>query len=223
MQRGHLPVSPHAAPRRPARRRGAGLTLIELMVAMALLGVVGVLTWRATSQLVDARERIGAELSRWQAVVHASALIERELMQIAPPELAEGTVTSGAAAGAALAALELEAEPDGRRSRLAWTVIGGEQGFGRVELRHQDRRLEALVWPDREARGEAVRLPLLDGVDTLRWRLLAAGQAHMQWPTAENGGRRRGRIALVTPLPEAVEFTLELADVGTIVRVFALR
>ncbi|MBP7640762.1 MAG: prepilin-type N-terminal cleavage/methylation domain-containing protein, partial [Thauera sp.] len=65
-----------------------GLTLIELMVAMALLGVVGVLTWRATSQLVDARERIGAELSRWQAVVHASALIERELMQIAPPELA---------------------------------------------------------------------------------------------------------------------------------------
>ncbi|GAB1460862.1 hypothetical protein MASR2M50_26360 [Thauera sp.] len=200
-----------------------GLTLIELMVAMALLGVVGVLTWRATSQLVDARERIGAELSRWQAVVHASALIERELMQIAPPALAEGTGPSGAAAGATLPALELEADPDGRRSRLAWTVVGGEQGFGRFELRHQDQRLEALVWPDREARGEAVRLPLLDGVDALRWRLLAAGQAHTQWPAAESRSRRRGRVAIVTPLPEAVEFTLELADVGTVVRVFALR
>ena len=32
-----------------------------------------------------------------------------------------------------------------------------------------------------------------------------------------------GRVAIVTPLPEAVEFTLELADVGTVVRVLALR
>ena len=102
-------------------------------------------------------------------------------------------------------------------------MIGGEQGFGRVELRHQEQRLEALVWPDREARGEVVRLPLLDGVDTLRWRLLAAGQAHTQWPAAENRSRGRGRAAIVTPLPEAVEFTLELADVGTVVRVLALR
>ena len=130
-------------------------------------------------------------------------------------ELLIGEMTNGL--------LELEADPDGRRSRLAWTVIGGEQGFGRVELRHQDQRLEALVWPDREARGEAVRLPLLDGVDALRWRLLAAGQAHTQWPSAESRNRRRGRVAIVTPLPEAVEFTLELADVGTVVRVLALR
>ena len=57
-------------PRQPLpRRKARGLTLIELMVAMALLGVVGVLTWRATSQLVDARARIGGELERWQAVV----------------------------------------------------------------------------------------------------------------------------------------------------------
>ncbi len=219
----HLPVPAFGAPRRPARQRGAGLTLIELMVAMALLGVVGVLTWRATSQMVDARERIGAELSRWQAVVHASALIERELMQIAPPELAESAAASGPATDTALPALELEADPDGHRSRLAWTVVGGEQGFGRVELRHQDGRLEALVWPDREARGEAVRLPLLDGVNALRWRLLAAGRAHTQWPAAESPSRRRGRVAPITPLPEAVEFTLELADVGPIVRVLALR
>lgn len=205
------------------RRRGAGLTLIELMVAMALLGVVGVLTWRATSQLVDARERIGGELSRWQAVMHASALIEREMMQIAPPELAESTAPTGSATVTALPALELEADPDGRRSRLAWTVVGGEHGFGRVEIRHEGRRVEALVWHDRDARGEAVRLPLLDDVDALRWRLLAAGQAHVHWPPAETPSRRRSRVVLPPPLPEAVEFTLEIADVGPITRVLALR
>ena len=145
MQPYRTPPPALAARRRSARRRGAGLTLIELMVAMALLGVIGVLTWRATSQLVDGRERIGAELARWQAVMHASALIERELMQIAPPELADGTGTTAAATGAALPALELETEPDGHRSRLAWTVVGGEQGFGRIELLHRDGRLEALV------------------------------------------------------------------------------
>ncbi len=192
-------------------RSDAGLTLIELMVALALLGVIGLLTWRATSQLVDARTRIGTELAHWQAVVHASALIERELMQIAPPELAEGGQR----------ALELEAAGDGRRSRLAWTVIGGEQGFGRVEIRHQDRRLEALVWPDREALGEPIRLPLLDEVDALHWRLLAAGQAYSQWPATEERQRNRGVTA--PPLPDAVEFTMELADVGPVTRVFALR
>jgi len=202
-------------------RHGAGLTLIELMVALALLGVVGLLTWRATSQLVDARERIGAELSHWQALVRTSALIERELMQIAPPELAEGARQAGTVAS--LPTLELEADSDGRRSRLAWTVVGGEQGFGRVEIRHENRRLEALVWPDREALGEAIRLPLLDEVDALRWRLLAGGQTHGKWPATEDRNRSRGRDALVTPLPDAVEFTLELADVGPVTRVFALR
>lgn len=204
---------PSFAPR--MRRHDAGLTLIELMVALALLGVIGLLTWRATSQLVDARTRIGSELAHWQAVVHASALIERELMQIAPPELAEGRQPG------ALRALELEAASDGRRSRLAWTVIGGEQGFGRVEIRHQDRRLDALVWPDREALGEPIRLPLLDEVDALHWRLFVAGQAHSQWPAT--GGRQRTLGATATPLPDAVEFTMELADVGPVTRVFALR
>ncbi len=211
------PPLPSSAPR--LRRDGAGLTLIELMVALALLGVVGLLTWRATSQLVDGRERIGTELSRWQAVVHASALIERELRQIAPPELAEGLRQAGTAVD--LPTLELEADTEGQQSRLAWTVVGGEQGFGRVEIRHQDRRLEALVWPDREARGEPIRLPLLDEVAALRWRLLAGGQIHGEWPLTEN--RQRGPAARVTALPDALEFTLELADVGPITRVFALR
>lgn len=207
-------------PRQPLpRRKARGLTLIELMVAMALLGVVGVLTWRATSQLVDARERIGGELERWQAVVHATALIERELMQVAPPVLAEGV--------GGLPALELEAAADGSRSRLAWAVVGGEHDLGRVEIRHLDGRLEAWVWADREARATPTRLPLLEHVRALRWRLLAGNRAHLQWPepdaAARPATRGRGAIATAPPLPEAFELTLELTDVGTITRVFAPR
>jgi len=223
MPPSRLPRPPSAVQRCCAQRRSAGLTLIELMVAMALLGVVGVLTWRATSQMIDTRTRIGAELSRWQAVVHASALIERELMQIAPPELANGAGARGSIAATNLPGLELEADSDGRRSRLAWTTVGGKHGFGRIEIRHQDRRLEALVWPDREARQGAVRLPLLEHVDALRWRLLHAGQSHTQWPASEDDSQRRSSAASVPPLPEAVEFTLELADVGAVTRILALR
>jgi general secretion pathway protein J len=215
-----MPVFASFFRHRPPRRKATGLTLIELMVALALLGVIGVLTWRATSQLVDARERIGSELGRWQAVVHATAFIERELMQIAPPVLAD--------AAGGLPALTLEAAEDGSRSRLAWSVVGGEHDIGRVEIRHLDGRVEAWVWPDREGREAPTRLPLLDDVHALRWRLLSANRPQLQWPPAEGSAapattRRRSAVATAPALPEAFELTLELADVGTITRVFAPR
>lgn len=203
--------------RRWASRRGTrGLTLIELMVALAVLGVVGVLTWRATSHLIDARQRIGDELSRWQAVAHASALIERELLQIAPPELAEG--------GGSLPTLVLEGRTDGSRSRLGWRVVGGEHAFARIEIRHADGKLEALIWPDRAAQAPPTRLALLDRVTAVRWQVLSAGRRHEQWPPpAGAASRPNAQRPSAAPLPEAVELSLELADVGTITRIFALR
>ena len=202
--------------RSASRRNTLGLTLIELMVALALLGVVGVLTWRATSHLVDARQRIGDELSRWQAVVHATALIERELLQIAPPELAEGA--------GSLPTLVLEASADGSRSRLGWGVVGGEQAFGRIEIRHEDGKLDALIWPDRAARGPFTRLALLERETAVRWQVLSAGRPHAAWPApAGVASRPTVQRAFAPPLPEAVELSLELVDVGTITRIFALR
>jgi len=147
---------------------------------------------------------VGSELGRWQAVVHATAFIERELMQIAPPVLAD--------AAGGLPALTLEAAEDGSRSRLAWSVVGGEHDIGRVEIRHLDGRVEAWVWPDREGREAPTRLPLLDDVHALRWRLLSANRPQLQWPPAEGSAapattRRRSAVATAPALPEAFELT----------------
>jgi general secretion pathway protein J len=65
-------------------------------------------------------------------------------------------------------------------------------------------------------------------VHALRWRLLSANRPQLQWPPAEGSAapattRRRSAVATAPALPEAFELTLELADVGTITRVFAPR
>ena len=119
---------------------------------MALLGVIGACSPGAPPANWWMGESASAPSSRWQAVMHASALIERELMQIARRSSPTAPASTAAATGAALPALELETEPDGHLSRLAWTVVGGERGFGRSNSSIGMVASEALVWPDREAR-----------------------------------------------------------------------
>jgi prepilin-type N-terminal cleavage/methylation domain-containing protein len=43
-----------------------GFTLVEALVAIAILGLVAVLAWRATASMTDSEVRLAAERTRWQ-------------------------------------------------------------------------------------------------------------------------------------------------------------
>src|SRR5688500_3706970 len=50
----------------PTRRAAHGFTLIEILVALAILALTAVLAWQATAALVDGEVRLSGEATRWR-------------------------------------------------------------------------------------------------------------------------------------------------------------
>ena len=50
------------------RARVRGFTLIEVLVALAVLAVFATFAWRATASLVEGEARLASEARRWQTL-----------------------------------------------------------------------------------------------------------------------------------------------------------
>jgi general secretion pathway protein J len=67
--------------------REAGLTLIELLIAITILAVVAVLGWRGLDSIVRSRIALSAEMERTRGVQLAFAQLERDCANIISPEM----------------------------------------------------------------------------------------------------------------------------------------
>ena len=86
--RRHAPLRCHP----PLHHIGCrGLTLIELVVALAIFAVLGTLTYRGTVHMLDAHDHLTTELETWRAVNRTFQLIETDLLHLAAPERVPGT------------------------------------------------------------------------------------------------------------------------------------
>ena len=65
----------------PARRQ-RGLTLIELMVALAIFAVLGVLSYRALAEVSTSRTRLEEGFERWRSIGRAMQRIDADLLQL---------------------------------------------------------------------------------------------------------------------------------------------
>lgn len=200
-------MSAPATPRRPAAprvRRMLGLTLIEVMVALAVFAVLGTLTYRGTTQLIIAQQRLDGELERWREIGRALQIVESELLQVAAPQ-----PVAGSARPPALLYL-----PGASTSELRILALSGQAGPERVGFRLRDGRLEWLRRPEGAPEAQDERDVLLDRVSAARWRFLTDAGWSERWPPAVQTER---------PLPGAIELQLDLADTGTVTRLYALR
>ncbi len=75
----HRLLSHRLSPRR--RRRTAGITLIEVMIAVAILGLITVTVWGTFSQMITARARMDEGLDRNHTMTMAVERMARELSQ----------------------------------------------------------------------------------------------------------------------------------------------
>ncbi|MDD3675909.1 MAG: type II secretion system protein GspJ [Thauera propionica] len=186
-----------------ARRAQCGLTLIEVVVALSVFAILGVLTWRATDHLVDARQHIGAELERWRTISRAAYRIGTELQQITPaPDALRLSRGQGENA-------------DGEATRLSFTALAGPDHLPtRSAFVLVDQRLEWWLWEEDRLAPAPERITLLAPIDAVRWRFLHDGSWVDAWPPEQSRA---------SALPAAISLELELPDAGTLLRVFALR
>ena len=191
--------------------RARGFTLIEVLVAIALLALTAVLAWRATAALVDGELKLSDEASKWRTLDTTFARLEADFRHALP----RAVRTRAGVEPAWLAAVEANGS-----SAVVFTRAGPEfdadpgAAGQRIAYRVRDASLEVVYWPSLDRADErSTTYRLLDNVAAFRVdQLGTAGTWLAGWP-------RFGE----SDLPRAVRVVLTLASGETIERLFALQ
>jgi len=196
------------------KRSSHGFTLIELLVAVAIVAIIGVIALVGLNDVIDQQASAREHTERWQKIQLAMRLITQDLAQLQPratrEELGETYQPSLLADPSAQFALEF--------SRGGWANPAGlpRGTVLRVAYNWEDDKLIRWHWAvmDRTLSTPPVRAEILDRVTNVEVRFLdTAGEWHLEWPPLD----RRGPQSLIS-VPRAVEFTIELEDVGRVYR-----
>ena len=196
-----------------APHRQRAFTLIEVLVAIVILGVVALLAYRATAAMTDGEAHLTRESDRWRSLDMLLARLESDMRQAIPRPARMG----GSAEPSWLA---LPADSLGN-SALNFTRAGPEfavePGIAgqRIGYRLRDGAIEALYWPQLDNVPGAVPAAYVLARDIDRFRIVQLTSKNVwspQWPLS-------GEINV----PRAVRIEIGLADGTTIERLIALR
>jgi general secretion pathway protein J len=191
-------------------------TLIEVLVAIAILAVVALLAYRATAAMTDSEARLAQESDRWRSLDMLFARFESDMRQAIPRGVRNG--------GRAEPPWSAIASDSAGNSAVAFTRAGTEfavePGIAgqRIGYRWRDGTIEALYWPALDNVPTATAATYTLARDVERFRVLHFGADNawsQQWPPV---GAARTDV-----LPRAVRIEIGLSDGTTIDRVIALR
>jgi general secretion pathway protein J len=190
-----------------------GFTLIEVLVAIVILGVIALLAYRATAAMTDGEARLVAESDRWRTLDRLFARLESDMRQAVPRPVRHGGATEPAW-------LALPADSSGNSELVlsrAGPEFAAEPGAAgqRIGYRLRDGRIETLYWPqlDNVASAEPVAYALAHDVTRFRvWELTTSNAWSPQWPML-------GEPAV----PRAVRVEVGFADGTAVERWIALQ
>jgi general secretion pathway protein J len=207
-----MTASAGAPPLRRAQAAARGFTLLELMVALAILALLSVLGYRALTSLTDSELRLTGETRRWRALDQLFTRLEADLRGALPRDARMGNATEQAWVGGTDRAGNAELRFS--RAGPEFTLDAGSAGQ-RIGYRLHEGAVEVLYWPylDNAPGSTPVAYALADGIAALNIEYLDAGATlRGSWPVP-------GEAAL----PRAVRVELTLAGGETVERWLALR
>ena len=192
-------------------RRSHGFTLIEVLVAMAIFGVLTILAYMALAQTLASAEMLTERMDRLQAIQRTMRYLGNDLSSAAPRPVRDELGTSYMPAVMVSPANNFALAV----THGGWTNPAGlpRSTQQRSVYRLEDGKLFRIYYNvlDATYSNDALSTEILDGVESLEFRLLLDnGQTTNQWPPDGTPENYR---------PRAVEIILTLEGEGEIRRI----
>ena len=194
--------------------RAKGFTLLEVLVAVVVFGIISVLAYGGYNQLTQQSDIVERSAGRTRAVQSTMQRMAEDFAMLEPRPIREPLGESLEPALRSGGGLDTLAD----LTRSGWSNPAGisRSTLQRVTYRLQDNKLQRAYWNalDRTMSAEPTVATLVDHVRSVGFRFMDQNQSwHEQWPPLGYSGGDAGRLR-----PIAVEITLELEDWGKIVR-----
>ena len=197
----------------------AGFTLLELLVALAIFGLLAAMSYGGLQAVLDQQSSTELAADRLGALQKMYLIMQRDIEQLVPRTVRDEYGD---------AQLPLVGEDALQLTRGGWRNPAGRQRstLQRVgyAYNYDDEQLVRYTWSvlDRAQDSEPLEQPLLEDVESMQLRYLDANKEWRdQWPDAAAGIDADAADTLPV-LPKAIEVTIEHIMFGTIVWLFQL-
>jgi general secretion pathway protein J len=176
----------------------SGFTLLEILIAIAIVALLALMGYRALSALSESESRLSAEATKWRTLDLFFARLEADLREAVPRPARSGAASEPAwlaavdAAGNGALAFS-RAGPD-------FAIDPGSVGQ-RLGYRLRNGSIEVLYWPgyDRPRDGEPAAYVLLSDVTQFRLSYLTATGIWVDnWPIGGDADLPRATRVIVT-------------------------
>lgn len=192
----------------------AGFTLLELLVALAIFGLLSVMSYSGLRSVLEQRSVTELEADRLGQLQKIYLIMQRDLEQVVPRPVrdeygAELPPVSGAEA--------LQLTRGGWRNPLG----NARSTLQRVAYAYEDEQLVRYTWSvlDRAQDSQPLRQPLTDEITRMDVRYLDNNEWKTGWTGADDAALPGAGVAV---LPKAVEITLEHKQYGQLVWLFRM-